>query len=189
VEIQYGSPDRAPRDVTLQEDADQCMLIFPLSSAWAVIVPIGIGFAAFAAYSIFTIKLFRLVASIGMPISVPLTQWAMFIAGAVFWLGSGILSLRSYLLYGHIPRAVSVNLKAGTLALRPERRARWRTWQLEDVTEIRVRPVRSLIFNGLGELTVRVRGRLFPLRLRVRGEGLALAERFAECVRTAVEAR
>jgi hypothetical protein len=184
VEIEYRTQERAPGRPWVEEDgAGGCVLTFPLSSAWGVVISMAVAFAVGTFYVIVAVYVYRKLAALGAaPIS-----WGVWagLAGAVaFWLGCGGWSLWRYRRYGHVPRCVMVDAGAGVIRRRGERSGRWREWRLVDVESVDVRPERGVVLGaGAVVVTARVRGRWVPLAWRFKGADADAAERFVRCLR------
>ena len=188
VQLDYRIEERAPRGTRLEECEDRgCSVTFPLSPAWVVLLQPGVAFAISMMYAIAGVHLL----------------WDMFRRGqwydlevVVFWViplvllfgGAAVIWTRSYRRYGHCSRSVVVDVIAGTLSVREERKGRWRAWRLDEVEAVLVKPARRVFSTSVGRLlVVSIRGKVIPLQFRFGARDVAVAERFAENLRRGVE--
>jgi hypothetical protein len=113
--------------------------------------------------------------------------WSAFLVPGLVWMGIALGMLRSYRLYGRVPRSLAIHVRRGTLSSRREASARWWSWRLDAVRSVRVAPVKSVVSRKVGvDVVVEIRGRLLPLRFRFAARDVRVAEQFAEALRRVV---
>jgi hypothetical protein len=193
VELAYRMEEVAPTETRLEEDGEGgCALTFKLMPRWLTVLPVITAFAAAGMYlltsayviwTFWTSPFLRTVIGVGT-----WKPFAAFLIPGLFWVGMAVLILRSYRLHGRVARSLVVHVGNGTLSSRGEASPRWRSWRLEAVESVRVAGVKSVLPVKAGaEVVVSMRGKMFPLRVRFASRDVAVAERFAETLRRAVE--
>jgi hypothetical protein len=193
VELAYRTEERAPTETRLEEDdGGGCVVTFKLMPRWVTVLPVVMAFAVagmyllVSAYVIWTLWSSPFMrAFFGAGIWKP---WAAFLIPGLVWVGIALGILRSYRLYGRVPRSLAVHVGNGTLSVRGEAGARWRSWRLDAVESVRVAAVKSVLPIKAGaEVVVAIRGKMWPLRIRFGARDVGVAERFAEALRRAVD--
>lgn len=187
VEISYASRERAPTEARVEIDGSLCMLTFPLSPAWQALFPVVFSFGMVLMFLVACGILAQQWTSMRFPpVGILRTLGLIFGGNLLVHAIFGVMSLRAYLQHGHLPRYLSVNRVENTLSHRGERTKRHRAWTLRSIKEVRLQPLKTIIFGGQKvELTIHVRGRVLPLRWRGRQHDASAVAQFAEFLRRA----
>jgi hypothetical protein len=187
--LNYATPLTRPRALTLEERAEGFALTLPLPPKWLMLgsTILMLSFSglltAWAVYM--TWRMYELWLE-DIPIRLSRLVWTVWKYPAFLGL-SGIYFFLDERRWGHVPRMLSV--EGGRL--RWQRRRFWgvRTdeWPLEQVREVRLKPVRSLFgAKTVADLTIRFHNSRWPLRLRLSSRDAELPRRVAALLDRAV---
>jgi hypothetical protein len=182
--LSYATPQPRPRELTLEERSDGFTLTFPARSRRAVLVVSIVSLIGWATVTTVVVIAFALAHHEGVSGSALLKWSAMLLAlwGGLMW---GVLR---DLKFGHVSPVLSIEgdrliwTYAGFWGIRT------REWPLEQVKEIRLKPVKPLFGSKtFADLIIRFHNRRLPFRLRLSTRDPDLPRRVETLLKQAIE--
>jgi hypothetical protein len=185
--LSYDTAPARAREITIDESPDGFTLTIPPWPAWPYYLFASLFAGLFIFQAVMVIRMALFLRAFGAPWPLEPLVFGVFVSETSFWLFVSVFGLVRYRRWGHVPKQFDV--RGGTLTLTCQR-SFWgitcRRWPLNDIDDVRWKPLKSLIpRHAAADLLIGIPS-LFPLRLRFSGRNVPIAERFAILLRQAV---
>jgi hypothetical protein len=153
VKLEYESTTGDRVDIDVGDG--RCVVTFPLTPAWVVVVSIASMYGFMVATLVATITIISLIRPLGLPFG--RAVWlglCLYVLGALTFGVMATSMWRTHRRFGNLRPSVMIGQPTGLLRWRPERRGGWRERPLSAIRDVRVRPIRAFVGGPAGAMVI-----------------------------------